>query len=161
MTDKRLGRCAWLTLGAALVAITAFASCASVFGAEAPSTDSARHDSPAMAEVRQLQREVIKKKSLSPPEMAHLRKLTNDKDPFVRARALTALGGLLASPQAKDAAAIARSKLGDPDPLVRSYALRGLEKLKAPDLVAQARKLMNDPNARVRQRAAGIVSLHH
>jgi len=117
-------------------------------------------DSPALSEVRQLQHRVIREKSLPPAAMARLKVLVNDPSPFVRARALTALGGLAGSKQAPSAIDIARTKVADREPLVRQYALSALEKLKAPDLRAQARKLLADPDANVRARAEALLKGH-
>jgi hypothetical protein len=161
MTDKRslgsTGRCR----GIGLAAMSALIIGASAFAAPAPAPGPAMGSSPAMAEVRRLQYEVIKEKALPPAQMAQLRRLASDKSPFVRARALNALGGLGQGKQAREATAIAKSKLADTEPLVRGYALGALQRLKAPDLMAEAQKLTRDPDPNVRQRAAGIVQSHH
>jgi HEAT repeat protein len=161
MADKRSWRGTRLCRGLGLAAMSALIISVSAFGAPAPAPSPAMGSSPAMAEVRKLQYEVIKEKTLPPAQMAQLRRLASDTNPFVRARALSALGGLGQSKQSREAAAIAKSKLADTEPLVRGYALGALQRLKAPDLIAEAQKMTQDPDPNVRKRAAEIVHAHH
>jgi HEAT repeat protein len=113
-----------------------------------------------LIEVRQIQYHVVKVKAVSPAEITRLRVLANDESPFVRARARTALCSAGTDKTGKDAAVIARAKLTDKEAMGRVYALRVLEGVTAPDLIEQANKLLKDPDAHVRERAAGIIKAH-
>jgi HEAT repeat protein len=84
--------------------------------------------------------------------------LTEDKNPFIRVRALTALFYLGNSKEASAAAEIARRKLNDANPLVRSYALRALGELKTEDAATQAQRMSLDPDEKVQRAAAKILA---
>jgi HEAT repeat protein len=108
--------------------------------------------------VHDLAKQAAKQKSLSADQLENVKRLTEDKNPFIRVRALTALFYLGNSKEASAAAEIARRKLNDANPLVRSYALRALGELKTEDAATQAQRMSLDPDEKVQRAAAKILA---
>jgi hypothetical protein len=112
---------------------------------------------PSYTLVRTLQDRASRSHNLSLAEMEALRLLSSDRDWNIRVGALTALADLGSSDKAGSAAGIARSRLADKEGVVRQYALRALELLRAPDLKVAAKRLENDPDAWARGKARRIL----
>lgn len=110
------------------------------------------------ASVKSLQMKGVKGDRLSATDVAELEKLACDEDPFIAARALTALRNAAGSEQEKAAQNIARDKLSSDHPLVRSYALKTLAVLGAPDSREYAERMLKDPNVDVRKTAERILA---
>lgn len=108
--------------------------------------------------VRALQAEAVGGAAFTGQKLAELERLACDDDPFIAARALTALRGAAGSDQATAAQDIARDKLSSDHPLVRIYALNTLAKLKASDTRESAERMMKDPNVDVRNTAQRILA---
>lgn len=96
-------------------------------------------------------------KHLNESDMGRLLQLSDDVNPFIRVKALTALHQTRGTKQAESAARIARRKLTDDHPLVRSYALNALSRLMAPDAIQTARQMLSDADASVREEARRVI----
>lgn len=116
------------------------------------------YDPPTYVTVVTLQHRAEEGKRLDDRDMRCLLQLSDDHNPFIRMKALSALQQTRGTKQAESGARIARKKLTDENPLVRSYALNALSRLMAPDTIQVARKMLNDADGSVRKEASRIVA---
>ncbi|CEK17279.1 HEAT repeat domain-containing protein [Chthonomonas calidirosea] len=99
--------------------------------------------------------------SLSSADMAQIKTFLNyeasNRPSIIRMRAIDALTQLRHTPYAVEAQRLIQTKLSDPDPYVRIFALRHLNAMN-PQLGAQeAERLLFDPNEDVRSEASLIL----
>jgi hypothetical protein len=113
---------------------------------------------PTYVAVKTLQLKAEARRRLSDSEMTRLNDLACNNNPYIAAKALSALWYVGGTGQEERAAQIARDKLSSKHPLVRLYALSTLARLKAPDAMQIARQMFNDPDVNVRQKAERLLA---
>ncbi|NLH97867.1 MAG: HEAT repeat domain-containing protein [Chthonomonadales bacterium] len=116
------------------------------------------YDPVKYSSVKSLQMQAVRGEKLTAADIARLEGLACDQNPFIAARALTALQSAAGSDQEKAAQDIARDKLSSDHPLVRLYALSTLAKLRASDTREYAERMLKDPNVDVRKAAERILA---
>lgn len=146
-----------IILGLALLVLICAYLYPRYFSPQARAGRSYGYDPPTYVAVTELQYRSKQHKQLDDEDLGQLLQLSNDANPFIRVNALTALSQTRGTRQAVFAASIARRKLTDGHPLVRTYALNALSRLMAPDAIQAARNMLNDPDASVRKEARRIV----
>lgn len=146
-----------IVLGLALVALACAYLYPRYFSPLARAGKRYGYNSPTYVAVVDLQEHATQHTQLDEEDLGQLLQLSNDANPFIRVKALTALLQTRGTKQAVIAARIARRKLTDGHPLVRTYALNVLSRIMAPDAIQLARKMLNDPDEGVRKEARRIV----
>ncbi|HLI48006.1 MAG TPA: HEAT repeat domain-containing protein [Chthonomonas sp.] len=108
-------------------------------------------------EARDLDMKARHTHSLSSAEIAQIKLFLNYRASIIRYRAIDALTQLRHTPYAIEAQKLIQTKLSDPNPYVRIFALRHLNAMN-PRLAAQeAEHLLSDPVEAVRSEASLIL----
>jgi HEAT repeat protein len=105
------------------------------------------------AEVNRFYDHAAQTHTLSPEELRQANRLLANRNMEVRMRTISGLGCCNDPVTAPDALRMIRTKLSDPDSVIRRKCLMNLRKLNDPDIGKEAAVLVADPDKMVRDTA--------